>query len=947
MSVKLKVLSAGALFFLGGALVTAQQSKKDSLGTRDIEGVVMVGYQKKKAEVVSSAVTVVSGENLSKFNSSTMGTNALQGKAAGVDISALNGKPGGGSVINIRGVGNVTASVGASSPLFVIDGFIAGNDQRAQNMFNAISPNDYESISVLKDAAAAAIYGSQGANGVIVLTTKSGKAGKPVINFKSSIGFSEKIDDINFRMMNASERLEYQNKLVALGISGYNTVSNDELRHGHDWQKDILRKSAMQSYLLGVRAGNDKVRYALSLGYDSDNGIIRNIDAYERYTGRVKVDGTPTDRLSIGGSMGVSYTKTADIRDRNNMQNPIRAMYDYLPYEPVYVYDSVNRRYTGEYNATSQGFPILEALINQPSISQTVLFDGNIYAQYKILEDLTFKTQLGGYFSNDRDTSKTIKNSFLDKILGIGGSVTESSTNRFRYTNSNTLNYTKSFGNHNIDLLGLVEYTEYKLDYMTAQGRSFSSPTNTELSNTVTPFSTGGYNQNYRTFSYGAFLTYDYAKKYILTASVRQDTDSRFGTNYTKSEPFWSASLAWNVTNEDFLKDNSILSNLKLRGSLGVRGYNNISLNLNNILLSGGAYGSYGTMIANNNYGNPNLRWEVTKSYNIGAEFGFLKNRITGTLDFFKDTKKDFLLNMSNYGTEGGSYATTINSGNLSNKGIEFSINADVIKKRDFTWSLRANTTYVDYKLISLADGETQRIHGISMLNVGSEPWIFRLVRSAGVNPDNGNEIYLDKDGNKTEIYSGDHAVPLEGKSPLPKYYGGFGTTLAYKGFDVSADFTYKYGNYTMNYMALNMLDYDGGHTSNKRVDAINFWTKPGDTGVLPRPNNTSNAPGGIVGIQTTDRFLQDASFIRLRNVSLGYTFDKKTIGSNLPINKLRVSLTGQNLATWTKFQGDPEVSIGSGENQTGANQTFVSGAYALYSYPNTKSYLFGIEIEF
>lgn len=150
-----------------------------------------------------------------------------------------------------------------------------------------------------------------------------------------------------------------------------------------------------------------------------------------------------------------------------------------------------------------------------------------------------------------------------------------------------------------------------------------------------------------------------------------------------------------------------------------------------------------------------------------------------------------------------------------------------------------------------------------------------------------------------------------------------------------------------MNYMALNMLDYDGGHTSNKRVDAINFWTKPGDTGVLPRPNNTSNAPGNIVGIQTTDRFLQDASFIRLRNVSLGYTFDKKTIGSNLPINKLRVSLTGQNLATWTKFEGDPEVSIGSGENQTGANQTFVSGAYALYSYPNTKSYLFGIEIEF
>lgn len=945
MDMNFKMLTAGVLFFIGTQQGFAQEVKQDT-ATTDVKGVVLVGYQKKKAEVVSSAVTTVSGENLQKFSASTMGTNALQGKAAGVDITALNGKPGGGSTINIRGVGNVTASVGASSPLFVIDGFIAGNDQRAQNMFNAISPNDYESISVLKDAAAAAIYGSQGANGVIILTTKSGKSGKPVINFKSSIGFSEKIEDINFKMMNSEQRIEYHNKLAALGITGYTTINdvNKALykSYDHDWQKDILRKSSVESYLLGVRAGTEKVKYSFSLGYDSDNGIIKYIDAYQRYTGRMKIDATPTSKLSLGGSMGVNYTRLADIRDRNNAQNPIRAMYDFLPYHPVYAVPQF-----ASYNGwnVAMGYPILEALQTNPEQVRNTMIDGNVYGQYAILKGLTFKSQLGGYFSNSRSERKMYANSYLNSLLGYGGQTTEGSTNVFRFTNSNTLNYNKSFGRHNLDALGLVEYTEYRMDYIGAAGIELSSLVNTELNNTSKPTSALGYKDRYKTFSYGAFLTYDFDKRYVLTGSVRTDADSRFGKNNVWSEPFWSASLAWNVTNEEFLKGNKYLSNLKLRGSYGTRGYNNISLNLNNVLMSGGAYGTFPTLQVNHNYGNPDLKWEVTKSANIGAEFGLFKNRVSGTLDFFQDRKKDFLLNVANFSSEGGAYATTINAGDLENKGIEGSISIDVIKKRNFTWTLRANTTYMDYKLKALSDGETERIYGNNMLKVGSEPWTFRMVRSVGVNPQNGNEIFLDRNGNQTELWSADHAVELEGKSPLPKFYGGFGTSFTYKGFDLAADFSYKYGNYTLNYMAWNMLNYRGGANQNKRVDAANFWTAPGQTNVLPKPTN--GVSGQVVGgLQITDRFLQDASYIRLRNLSLGYTIDKRTFGE-LPINKLRLSLTAQNLLTFTKFEGDPEVSIGSGESQTQAGQTFISGAYALYSYPNTKTYLFGVEIEF
>ncbi|WP_292008725.1 SusC/RagA family TonB-linked outer membrane protein, partial [Chryseobacterium sp.] len=943
MDDKIRILSIGVLFFVGQATF-AQSIKKDTVTKEKmIDEIVVTGYQKKNKDEVTSAITVVSGKSLSNFSSSTMGTNALQGKAAGLDVSALNGKPGSGSTIRVRGLGNITASVGASNPLFVIDGFIVGNDQRAQDVFNSINPSDYESLSVLKDAAAAAIYGSQGANGVIVLTTKGGKTGKPVITFSSKVGFSEKIKDKNFRMMNASEKLDYENRMYGLGISGYEPRTAEEtasdLAQGHNWQNDILRKSFTESYLIGIRGGDKKSKYAISLGYDADNGIIRNIDAYKRYTGRIKYDTNPTDKLSIGVSTGVNYTTSQEIRDRNNIQNPIRAMYSYNPYEPVYNSD-------GSYNPTQLGFPILEALKNNPQNTNSLIFDGNIYAQYKFLEELTFKTQLGGYFNNVRNTSKVLRGSFLDNVLGIDGSVAETNQNRFRYTNSNTLNYVKTFGNHHFDLLGLVEYTEYKNDYISGTGRSFSSPTLNELDNASKPFAIRGYDQLYRTFSYGAFLTYDFAKKYIVTASIRQDKDSRFGKNNVTSEPFWSLSGAWNVTNENFLNDSSILSLLKVRASIGTRGYNNIDLNINRVLMSGGINGTYPTIYTNATYGNDNLKWEVTKSQNYGAEFGLLKNRLRGTIDYFIDQKKDFILSVPNYSSEGGAYSTNINAGNLRNKGLEISLSADIIKSQNFTWSVRANTSIMSYKLLKLREGENQRIMDINILKEGYEPFNFYLVRSAGINPDNGNEIYYTKEGGTTEIYNSDDAVLIDKKSPLPKLYGGFGTSLTYKGFDLQADFSYKSGNYTYNYMALNMLNYVNGNTGNMRTDAANYWTTPGQTDVLPRPGNNSNAPGGATGLKTTDRFLQDASYIRLRNLSIGYTFDKKTFGESLPVNKIRLSLTGQNLITWTKFEGDPEVSVGSGENQTGAGQTFISGAYALYSYPAVKTFLLGIEIE-
>lgn len=946
MKLKFKVLTAGALFFLGGQAVVAQQ-KRDSVTTKEIEEVVVLGYQTKKSEKVTSSVVQISGEELEKLVPTTTAANMLQGRMAGVDITALSGKPGSGANINIRGLGNLTTTEAASSPLIVLDGNILGNDRTAQFLFNSIPATDIESVSTLKDAAAAAIYGSQGANGVLIVTTRGGKSGQPVISYSSRLGTSEKIEDINFSMMNTLEKIEYDKKMRALGVPNYTRTWTDQnlvnqaLANDHNWQNDILRASFIQSHNFGIRAGNEKNRYSASLTYDSDNGIIQNIDALKRISSRFKFDGKTTDRYNFGFAFGATYRKTQEQRDRNNTQNPIRAMYDYLPYEPVFNAD-------GTYNPTSAGFAILNALLREPDFRQNAIIDLLVYNEYKILPSLTYKLQAAGVYDVFQRDNRTLRGSELDRILGVQASA-KSFENTLNYTITNTLNFKKSFGAHNLDLLGLVEGRENIFNFVSAEGRTFSSLVNSEINNTSTPFSARGFSQKFRTFGVGAFATYDFADKYIFTASVRKDADSRFGANNVWSQPFWSVSGAWNITKENFLLDNEYLNTLKIRASYGLRGYNNIPLNQNLVNVAGGTSGfdpALPTLIPNASYGNADLKWEVTKSSNIGLEFAAFNRRFSGTVDYFIDKKEDFILQIPNAGDSGGGYSTFINAGAMTNRGFEISANYDILRNASgFNWSVRANISFLKYRLDKLLDNEKQRIvGGINMIKEGEEPFVFFLNRSAGINPSTGREVFLDVNGNRTESFLDSDRVALTGKSPLPEGFGGFGTTFSYKGFDAGADFTFKYGNYIYNYMARNMLNYTSGVNSNMRKDATDVWTASNPNASLPAPVPTAN---GLTGLQVSDRFLQDGSYIRLRNLTLGYTFNKLALGNNVPFSRLRLSLTGQNLLTWTKFEGDPEVSIGSGESQLGAGQTFISGAFALYSYPQVKTYMFGIDLEF
>ncbi|WKS95117.1 SusC/RagA family TonB-linked outer membrane protein [Riemerella columbina] len=937
MNVKLRVLTAGAVFFLGAQSVVAQKTKNDTVKTKDIEEVVMVGYRKTDKADIAQAVSTITAKDLAKQSPTLSMSNMLQGKATGVLVQTSSGKPGDTGNISIRGVGNLSNT----PPLIVIDGNYVSLAQ-----YNALSPSEVESQVILKDAAATAQYGSRGANGVIVVTTKLGK-GKTRYSFTTKIGTAHKISDkeLNFEMMNSSQKVDYENALapyisnsqnyLALGLTEAEAKAINT-----NWEDEILRSSFISSYLLNASGGNDKNRFFYSLGYDEDTGIVKYLDGLKRYTGRFNFENKLSDKLKVGVNSSVQYQEVANQRDRYNAQNPFVFAYQANPYEKVFDSD-------GSYNPTTVGFPILEALQTNTSVGSNLRINGVAFAEYQILEGLTFRSQFAATYNDLNRKNITKKDSYLDQILKLGGAMNQRKTNWFNYTFLNRLDYTKSFGLNNINATAFYEFNSIHMTDLYAAGKGYKTDIFDYLDNMNTPTAIGGSREEERRLGMALLVDYSYDKKYILTGAIRQDGSSRFGLNNQKGV-FWSGSAAWNVARESFM-DNTPFNSLKLRASYGISG-NDASLGnyQNKSYVAFGRYGQASTTYITTTLGNPDLKWEKVNITNLGLDFGIYKDRISGAVEVFRNKRSDFiqLVNLPN------GYRRYENTGELVNEGIEIALALDVIRKKGFNWSINLNTSAVKNKLNRLAtDDEKERIVGNNILKVGETPYLFYLVRNAGVDPETGDMLYYtnrdvnDKvsasevikdteNGRVTNVYSSRDRQVIEGKSPAPKWFGGFGTSISYKGFDLSADFVYKLGGYTYNNQALDRLD-PAQYNSNKAVEAINFWRNKGDTNVLPKPTSD--------GLYGSDYFLQKSDYLRLRSLNLGYTFDKKNWGEALPLSSVRVFVQGQNLVTWTKFQGDPEVSIGSGESKT----PFIPNAYTLYTYPTTKIYTFGVEINF
>ncbi|RIV49132.1 TonB-dependent receptor [Flagellimonas taeanensis] len=913
-----------------------------------LEEVVVTGYGSRSRELSTSAISTVSTEKIEAFVPSTSVDNILQGQAAGVQVTAANGRPGQTAFVTIRGVGSINAS---TTPLYVVDGIPVNSD-----FINNLNPNDISSFSILKDAATVSKYGSRGANGVVLITTKQGKSGDARITFRSSYGFGERIPD-PFDLMNTSQKLELERQFAALGVNAAQSLPGanaDDAERARlialdtDWEKELLRKSQIQSNSLSISGGDEKLTYFMSLGYDKNTGIIDRIDGFERITARLNTTYQAKEWLNVGTNISLSRSTTDLPRDRNNVQNPFRAMYDYNPWDPLFRRNpdgSIMLDDQGDpvYNPTTSGFPIALALQTEPEDNRNFLIVGSLFADIKLSDKFSNRFSVGATNNRYNRTTRSIAGGVLNSIVGdanFPGTQTDNFQNTLQYNVNNLFTYSDTYGEfHNLSASFLLEYNENIYTALFASARGFPSP-NIPYQDVAAEATASGSSEARRIlFSQGLFVDYDYDSKYILSGSVRRDGSSRFGPD-NKYGYFYSGSAAWNIAKESFM-EGSFVNDLKLRASYGTSGNQNIGdFNYLN-LLEFNTYNGNTTAIPRG-VGNPNIQWESQAILDIGVEFGLFNNRINGVVDYFKKNSKDLLLNQPLSQTVGDEDNSIVaNIGEIENSGIEVSLNADVLRAENFIWRVGGNVSFLDNKVVSLVNGDDiiSGDFGYNILREGEEINSFYTVKYAGVNPANGEPLYYDLDGNITNQYSASFNTILEGKSPYANIEGGFFTSIKWGGFGVRADFVGKSGNYILNFQRQEGISI-GNIDSNQRVEAFNYWKQPGDTNVLPSPLYQGTAD------QDSDRWLEKGDYIRLRTLTLDYSLPSKFLDKT-GLDAIRIFATGQNLFTITEYNGDPEIGIGSNESSEAGTQGFIPGAFSLFSYPQTRSYTFGVEIGF
>lgn len=921
-----------------------------------LDAVVVTGYTRRNQTVQTSAVVAISAEEINQMTPTTNIGNLLQGKAAGVQVTAANGKPGQGAFVRIRGMGSLVA--GASSPLYIVDGAPIREEDLA-----SIANEDIENITILKDAAVTAQYGSRGANGVVVITTKSGNRNRDaVVRFSSRYGIVSKIKD-NFTMMNAEQKMQYEAEMFALGVAaagtrpGVTTEPGSEerqflLENSRDWQDILLRDGVVQSTNVSFSGGADRVDYFFSVGHDRNTGIIDNISGFERINSRLNVNFDAKDWLTVGANVGYSRSLSDEPRDRNNVQNPFRAMYIYNPYETEFVLNpdgTVELDENGEpvYNPTHQGFSIRGALLSEPENTITNLLLASVNTTVKFNPNWSYTFSAAFNHVNLRRESYSKPGGILQNIIGdpdFPGLKTDNGAQRLDMTLSNRLNYSINTQNgHNVNVLGLFEYNFNENNFYRVTSRGFPSASlSTQINAAEVTIGTTNRNR-LALVSYGLFADYNYRERYLASASIRTDGSSNFGEG-KEFGTFYSGSVGWNIAKEDFFAVDAV-NDLKLRASYGTVGNRNgIGRYAPRDLVSFGSYPG-GSATIPTNIGNPLLQWETTVTTNVGLELNMFNNRLRTVLDYFQRNTTDLLFiiptaDESGVGGIGG------NLGEIENTGFEIALQADIIRKPGFIWTVGGNAGFMKNSIVELPDGEDITPFAFNILwREGEALNQHYLLRYAGVDPDNGRPLYYGIDGNTytsgelVDLFpeGTEHRV-LDGRSTMPKVEGGFFNSVTYKGWGLRTDFVFKSGNYINNFVRA-AIETDGNSPAgNHHVGAFNYWQQPGDTDVLPSPLYRAE-------VIASDRFLEKGDYIRMRNVVLSYTFPSALLERS-PINSLRIYAQGQNLLTFTKFFGDPEVGLSSSETINFA-QTVAPGEAALFSYPQTKSIQVGLDISF
>lgn len=906
-------------------------------GVNELQEVVAVGYGTARRASITGAIASIEPRQIQNIPYANIGVQ-LQGFAPGVQAINSNGRPGAPAFIRIRGIGSVNAG---TDPLYVVDGVPMTADA-----YQAIPASALGSISILKDAASVAIYGSRGSNGVILVETRRPNPTQgPRVDVNFRYGFSEKTPD-NFRLMNVNEKLQYEYDLgyANAEVAGFLRDKKiakiqdatpadlqpiwDKLRgQSVDWFNILLRRGVQHTETVNLSGGSEKLSYFVGVQNYSEDGINQGSN-YKRQTGTINLEFRPYSWLRAGQTVNLSARNESLLRDRNNVQSPFRALYQYNPYEPEYNAD-------GSFNLTHQGFSISEAIVNNPETTRTFNGLGTAYVGITPVKNLEIKSNLGLNFIDYARESFIKPNSVLDQYVGdpsARGSKTDNGSTNFNYVWSNTAQYDYTLATrHSFRALVGTEFTKNQFKSYTFSSKGYPSPNVNTQDNASTPVSTSTFKSDWALYSLFARLNYNLDNKYTVEGSVRRDGSSRFGVN-NRYGTFWAVGLGWNLTNEAFLSNTDLVSLLRLRAAVGTAGNFNIPNYQSLGLYSYGSYG-FNSAATPSQLANPDLTWERSTSYNLGADYGLFKNRLRGTIDVYSRDTKDLLLDVPLSKTTGFSTLQQ-NVGSMNNRGVEISAVYDIVRNKSVTWDVSGNVTLNRNRITALYN-DSNIPNGVTRYAVGQPVDVFFLNRWAGVNPANGDAQYLKANGEVTNAFSSGDAVLLDNKSPDPRYFGSVSSSVSYKGFNLSAQLYYQGGNYILNYI-WSALNSDGANRSSQQAtDALNFWKAPGDMVPNPKPTNVS---------RTSDRFLQKGDFIRLRNVTLSYNLPK-TLIKRLKMQSLEVFVQGQNLFYRApNYKGDPEVGIGSAESGTQANR---GGVYSLFSFPTTRSFTTGINLRF
>ncbi len=968
--------------------ITVTLESKDEV----LDEVVVIGYGTQRRSNLVAPVSKFNAEGLQERPIARV-DQALVGQMSGVRVKQTTGIPGKGMSVQVRGSGSITAG---SEPLYVIDGFPLNTEgpngsgnYSAGNPLDNMNPSDIESVEVLKDASAAAIYGSRAANGVVLITTKRGKSGEAKVTFNTYVGASEAYKKLDMlsptewlerskEMTNAqwvasasgrtaSQSMEERREILGLAHGTYNTTYMYDERwdqQGYpglymiDWQDEVYRKGLVQNYQLAASGGTDYVNYYVSGNYMDQKAIVKGID-YKNYALRANVDVKANDKLSLGMNLAPTYSIQNDpgVEGKDNVMHQVYSMSPVQqdPAGLVNVYE--NDKYPW---STSTNDPLAK-LTNNIGESKTTRILATVYGQYKILDNLTFKTTVN-YDHTNRDAFTfrpyTI-GSTLENRLSKPNEATYGADNKYTtqtFVNENTLNYDLSINKHSINALLGHAYNYYRFDAssISSQGGYTNSSIKT-LNAAVSTVASTNATKNLM-LSYFGRMQYAYNDKYLLSASMRRDGSSRFGLN-TKWGWFPSLSVGWRISEENFLKETNIFQDLKIRGSYGESGNNNIGDYSSIALLDFYSYAwgeNLGSGQAPSNIINPDLTWEKSKTFDLGVDFAVFGSRLSGSFDWYKRNSSNLLLNVPTmYATGFSSFLD--NAGEVVSRGWDLELTSRNIQRDDFSWSTSLNLSHNSNKVTKLVDDQQEILIPSSfdiehsILRVGQPMYSIYVVQQDGIlsqaDIDQGAALYgTQKAGDPRYVdVNGDNVIDADDRvivgHPNPDYVWGITNNFKYKNFDLSVLFQGQQGGHIYSLLGRALGRTGQGATDNALGFYRDRWRSEDDPGA----GRVGAAYSTFGRIKNTD-WLYSSDYWRLRNVTFGYNFKDLKLGGRSKLNAGRLYVTLENFFGHDRYDGglNPE---SANTNLSGSSTFPEAGDYGGLALP--KTFTFGINLTF